>query len=64
MAIWDQTTREVPSIAKSVDWKPRYALWGCNSGHFAPGSVCTDDSKYLQSCACSGDFCSPETSMK
>lgn len=47
-----------------VNWKPRFALWGCNSGLFTPGSACIDNPQYISTCACRGEFCSPELSIK
>lgn len=52
--MWEQTLKDIPSIGSRVNWKPRYALWGCNSGLFVNNPSCTDKPEYLSSCACKG----------
>lgn len=46
VSIWEETLKEVPIFGVNAIWRPRYALWGCNSGLFAPGSICLDNSQY------------------
>lgn len=56
---WMETLKEIPAIAQKVSWKPRYALWGCFSGS-SFSEMCSGNPEYLSSCACGGEFCSPE----
>lgn len=60
MTYWSETLKEIPAIAQKVNWKPRYAVWGCFSGTSFV-DTCANNPEYLSSCACGGEFCSPET---
>lgn len=59
LTIWNQTLEEVTVFKDAIDWKPRYALWGCSSGLYSPYPDCKSDAQYIATCACGGQFCSP-----
>lgn len=50
---WKATLTAIPTLEQKVDWKPRFAYANCTGG-----AAC--GSEFVSSCACSGDFCSPE----
>lgn len=39
---WQETLKEIPAIAQKVNWKPRYAMWGCFTGSSFSDSCTTD----------------------
>lgn len=48
----------LPSLEKKVEWHPRIATLGCTHGDNP--NICSQDD-FVSSCACKGEFCSPET---
>lgn len=53
MGWWETTLGAIPKLEDKLEWRPRFAYIACNGGANCGG-------QYVSSCACGGDFCSPE----
>ena len=55
---FNQAERDMPLLDKKITWVPRFASFDCSHGQ---SSAMCKGSEFIASCACKGQFCSPET---